>query len=180
MEGFLPLLEEPLERFADAHPGLRVSLHLADTGPSVRKREVDVAIGVMARPPEGLIGKRLFRIEFGVFGSAEALARKPLRWVLSGAPMLHTPEAAWERSQERVVALETGSRLALFAVVRRGVGVALMPRRVAALYPELREVEALAGETSALTREAWLLVHPEVHRSARVKALTSALRDAFA
>ncbi|MDC0749924.1 LysR family transcriptional regulator [Polyangium mundeleinium] len=52
VEALLPLLVEPIAEITAQYP-LRVSLILADSGPSVRDREIDVAIGIMRRPPPG-------------------------------------------------------------------------------------------------------------------------------
>ena len=175
VEAFLPLLEAPLADLAARFPELRVDLTLADSGPSVRRREVEVAIGVMARPPEGLWGKRIARIEFGVFGTAAEATRSPRRWIVCGPPIHHIPEARWEAEHADAIAVATGSRLAMFALLRRGLGVGLIPRSIAALYPELLELEEYRESARSLRRIAWLLIHPEMRADARVRALSKSL-----
>lgn len=175
VEGFLPLLIEPLADLSARYPDLEIALHLGDSGPSVRRREVDVALGVMARPPRGLLGRRVLRIGFGVFGTEDAVARDPRRWVVVGPPLEHAPEAAWERKHAHRVAVAVGSRHAFYGLVRRGVGVGLMPRPVAQRYPELQEVEECAESAAQVERSAWTLIHPEMRDDARVRAVVDGL-----
>ncbi len=177
VEGFLPFLIEPLRRLASTHPELRVDVHLGDAGPSVRQREVDVAIGVMSNPPEGLVGRRLAPIRYGVFGTATAWERDPLRWVITGPPRTHTPEAKWERAHAGRAGVSTGSRNMMVSLVRAGLGVAVLPRRLAALAGELVERERYRESLAGLERPVWLLTHPEVRGRARVRALLDALLD---
>ncbi len=177
VDGFLPLLVGPLGRLAERHPDLRIDLHLGYSGPSVRRREVDVAIGVMENPPPGLVGRRLLRIDYAVFGTPDAASRRPLRWVVTGPPIQHEPEARWESAHAGAVALATGSRTAMMRFVLDGLGVALLPRPQAQRYPELVEVEELSAKARELRRDAWLLVHPDMRHDARVRALADALSE---
>lgn len=174
--GMLPLLVEPLARLAERHSELTVQLELSDSGASVRRRQADVAIGVMARPPTGLIGRRLFRITYGVFGLARDDSDDgPETWVVCGPPMDQNPEAVWERQHAGRVAVATGSRLAFVELVRRGVGIGLLPRPLAALYPELEERAELTESAASLEREAWTLVHADMQHDPSVRALLDEL-----
>lgn len=177
VEGYVPLLERPLRRLADEHPALRIDLHIAHAGPSVRRREVEVAIAVMPNPQPELWGRKIAPIEFGVFGTEGEVARSPRRWIVCGPPLEHIPEARFEQAVATHVSVATGSRLAMFALVRGGAGIALLPRAIAALYPELVEVEEHAPETAPLTRDAWLLTHPDNRDDGNVRALMTVLSE---
>jgi molybdate transport repressor ModE-like protein len=181
VEGFAPLLEGPVERLLDRHPRLRIDLVLANDGPSVRKRAADVAITVARRPVASLWGRRLFTITYGVFGTARALERRPSRWVVFGPPMQATPQAAWERDHvtDDRAAVATGSRLAFLGLVRRGIGVGLLPRCLAALYPELLEAAGHC-DLDGLDRLAWGVTHPDLRKVAGIKAVMDELVDTFA
>lgn len=175
VEGMLPFLTAPLAELSERHPEIAVRLHLGDSGPSVRRREVDVAIGVMPRPPANCWGRRLFRIRYGVFGTALAWRRDPVRWVVLGSAMAHLPEAAWEAEHAEHVAVATSSRSAMIALVRASVGVGLLPRPLAALHPELDEQRLERAGLGSLERTAWVLTHESARKTPRVVALTSAL-----
>lgn len=174
VEGLLPFLSAPLAELTERHPELRVSLHLGDAGPSVRRREVDVAIGVMPRPPSDCWGRRLFRIRYGVFGTESAIRRAPPRWVVLGGAVAHTPEGQWEAARATEVAVTTASRNAIVALVRAGAGVGLLPRPLAALHPELVELRG-HGSLESLERVAWVLTHESARKTPRVAALVKVL-----
>ncbi len=179
VEGFLPYLVDPIAELTARYPGLRVALHLGESGPSVRDREVDVAIGVMRRPPPGCWGRKVLRIRYGVFGTKEACARAPApRWVVTGPSLRHTPEAEWERKHATDVAA-TASRTAMIALVVRGTGIGLVPRITAKTHPELVEVKAHRASAAHLERVAWVLTHPDSRKSPRIVALMQALTTAL-
>ncbi|MBL8719501.1 MAG: LysR family transcriptional regulator [Myxococcales bacterium] len=180
VEGLLPFLVAPIAELARLHPALQVSLHLADTGPSVRQREVDVAIGIMPRPPSGCWGRRVLRLPYGVFGTKEAAHRKKLRWVVRGQGLLHSPEAAWERARATDVAVTSNLLSGVVALVAAGVGVGLLPRLVAQRTPGLVELEAFREQAAPLERVAWVLTHPDQRKTPRVAALVAALTAALA
>ncbi len=177
VEGFVPLLAEPLATLSARHPNLRVRLVIADQGPSVRKQEVDIALAVIAKPPAGLWGRRLFAIRYGAFGTAQAARAKSPRWLLAD----RTPEhAEWETRQGAEPILRTNSLLAALALAREGVGLAVLPKRLAALYPDLVEVPRFAPSLEMLDRPAWLLTHPDLRTVGRVRATMDAVIRAFA
>jgi molybdate transport repressor ModE-like protein len=178
VESLLPFLVGPIAALTAAYP-LRVTLHLGDDGPSVRDREVDVAIGIMPRPPSGCWGRRLCALPCGVYGTPAAVARDPASWVVRAAAERHSPESAWEREHAAPVAA-AAPFAALVSLVAGGVGLGLMPRLLAGRHPGLVEATAHRASVAGLTRTAWLLTHPDQRRNPRVVALMKALRQGFA
>ncbi len=174
VEGLLPFLSAPLEALTERHPELRVRVHLGDSGPSVRRREVDVSIGVMLRPPQGCWGRRLFPIRYGVFGTEAAMQASP-RWIVLDPSLAKTPEAAWEAAHAEHVVASTASRSLIVALARQGVGVALLPRPLAALRPELHELRRYRSQVESLERIAWVLTHESQRKTPRIAALTGVL-----
>lgn len=178
VEALLPFLVGPIADITARHP-LHVTLHLGDDGPSVRDREVDVAIGIMARPPSGCWGRRLCALPCGVFGTRAAIARRPeVRWVVRAGER-HSPESAWEREHARPVAA-SGRFSTLVSLVAGGVGVGLMPRMIAARHPDLVELPEHRASVASLARTAWLLTHPDQRRNPRIVVLMKALQASFA
>lgn len=178
VEGMAPLLAEPLRALRATHPEIRVDLVLSDRGPSVRRREVDVAISIVKRPPAECWGRRLFRFDYAVFGTEAALAAEP-SWVVLGEANASTPEAKWERQHATAIAVATVNRGAFLALVRGGVGLGLLPRPLAALYPELVEDTTRREGLRALDRVAWVLTHEAHRKSPRIAAVTSVVVEHF-
>jgi DNA-binding transcriptional LysR family regulator len=179
VSGFIPIITPTLERLATSHPGLRIELFVADHGPSVRRREVDIAISVLEEPPPQLVGRRVLTIRYAVM-AVQALASDPdPRWVVLAPPMHVTAQAAWEAENvpRRNVAAATGSRFAFVELVRAGVGIGVLPLPLADRYPDLQRVSSY--DTSSLDRPAWILTHPELRNHVRVSVVIEALFDAL-
>lgn len=170
----LPFLEAPLLALSTAHPQLQVTLHLGYDGPSVRDREVDVALAITPRPPAGCWGRRLARLDAGVFGSASAVAATPRRFVARSLDEKTSPESAWERAHAKNVAVRAPFH-ALVELCAAGVGLGLMPRLIAAQHPSLVEVPEYAATTTRLDRVVWLLTHPDRRHTPRIATLMAAL-----
>lgn len=177
VEALLPLVAGPLAKVATEH-GLEVELFLGDDGPSVRDREVDVALGIMKNPPPGCWGRKVARLPYAVYGTSEASARSPRRWLLRAHALRATPEAQWEQKHAGLPAARlpfTG----LLALAAQGAGLALLPRLLAARHPKLSEVEDYRAQVGSLSRTLWLLTHPDQRRAPRVVALMRAIQSAF-
>jgi DNA-binding transcriptional LysR family regulator len=162
-----------------AQPKIRVTLHLGDDGPSVRQREVDIAVGVMKRPPQGCWGRKLLQIPAAVFATREAAARSPRRWVVRSLAEIASPEFAWEHTHGTDVAVRAPFH-AMVDLCAAGVGLALMPRLLAQPHPHLIEVREFSHLVAPLERTVWLLTHPDQRKTPRVVAVANALAQAFA
>ena len=77
------------------------------------------------------------------------------------------------------MAVTTASRSAFLAFVREGIGLGLLPRPLAGLYPELVEDTSRRDGLRALDRVAWVLTHESHRKSPRIAALTKALSNHF-
>lgn len=174
----LPMLHEPLQKLTREHPRLHVTLHLGDDGPSVRQREVDVAVGVMKRPPQGCWGRKLLQLPSAVFATKDAAARTPRRWVVRSLAEVASPESAWERAHAADVAVRAPFH-AMVDLCAAGLGLCLMPRLLASRHPGLVEVKDYAHLMAPLERTVWLLTHPDQRKTPRVVALMNALTEAF-
>lgn len=178
VEALLPFLVDPIAEITARYP-LRVNLILADSGPSVRDREVDIAIGVMKRPPPGCWGVRLGKLPYGVFGTTAAIDRQPEPlWVVRALSERSSPESAWER--EHVTHFAARAQFsALVSLVAGGIGIGLIPRPLAALHPQLVEVTAFRERVAPLNRIAWLLTHPDLRKTPRIRVVMDALIQQF-
>jgi molybdate transport repressor ModE-like protein len=177
VEALLPLVAAPLAKLSVEHR-LEVELFLGDDGPSVRDREVDVALGIMKNPPPGCWGRKLVRLPYAVYATSEAMGRSPRRWLLRASSLRASPEALWEQKH----AGPTAARVpftGLLALAAQGAGLVLLPRLLAARYPKLVEVDEYRSQVGALSRTLWLLTHPDQRRAPRIVALMRAVQSAF-
>src|SRR6266851_5549803 len=138
------------------HPQIRVDLVTGTGRLDVARREADVALRY-ARPESGdLVARRAGMVAFGVYASKTYLAAH-------GRPA-------------RVV-LRTNSTLMLLQAVRLGIGIGSLPCCLARPDPDLERVPA--GAPAELD-EVWLVVHPDVQRTSRMRAVIEALEARMA
>jgi DNA-binding transcriptional LysR family regulator len=176
LDGFAPLLGAPLADLAARFPELRVDVHLGDFGLSLRKRQAEIGLSLIDRPPEALVARKLFPIRFGVYARRDLDLADP-RWVMLAAPLEDSWLGRWEAEhvpRERVAAASTSRRL-LVDLVAAGVGVGLLPAPLAEGRTDLVELAEYRAKTTSLERNAWLIFSPDLRRDARVKAVVDTL-----
>ncbi len=179
LDGFAPLLVAPLRQLAGAFPQLEVEVQIAEGGgPSLRKRQAELALSIMSDPPPSLVGRRLFAVRWGVYGT-RVLAATPerARWVTLARPHQGTWLGRWEAAHVPAdrIAMSTPSRRLLVDLVASGAGLGLLPAALVADRPDLVELPQYKPLVVDLTRMSWLLMHPEVRRDARVAAVVKVM-----
>jgi len=179
IDGFAPLLAAPLAEMSAVYPSLRVDVQVLEGGgPSLSRRQAEVGITLIQAPPAALVRRRLFAVEWAIYG-ARSVAADPAsaRWVVLARPHDKSWLGAWEAKHVPAarIAGATASRRLLVDLVAAGMGLGLLPRRLAKDHPGLVEVTMHKTSVAALTRPAWLVFHPELRRDARVVALVDKL-----
>lgn len=167
------LLQPLLQEFTLRHPGIVLELVVTNQVLDLDRHEADVSIRPAANPPEFLVGRRLSRLEFAVYGVKSFAGSKPdelagLNWLVPDESLSHSPVGRWLRGEiapKRIV-MQANSFLALRGMAEAGLGVAVLPCFVAAASPSLVRIADAVEATSQL----WILTHPEWRHSARVKA----------
>ena len=69
------VLPDILAAFRAAHPGVLVEVSTSNAFANLTRRDADVALRPAADPPENLVGRRLSRIGFAIYGSQRFLER---------------------------------------------------------------------------------------------------------
>jgi DNA-binding transcriptional LysR family regulator len=154
------------------HPRLQIELVADPRNLSVTNREADIAVR-MARPDKEYraIAHRVGRIGYAVYGTP--VTRRPLPWVTYDADLSNLPHVRWMAKameadlQAEISVVVNDSELALNAV-RAGLGRSLLPCRLADAVPGLCR---LSNATPVLSRDMWVIVHPDLKHLARVRAV---------
>jgi DNA-binding transcriptional LysR family regulator len=124
------------------------------------------------------VGRKLFPVRFGVYANP-TLAPRPddARWVVLGSPLERSWLGKWEAEHvpKHRVAASTASRRLLLEMVSAGVGIGLVPEKLAVGRTDLVRLSQWNGRVAELTRQSWLLFPPALRDDARVKALMSVL-----
>ncbi len=185
----LGLLPPHLARFRKAYPGIELELVTGNAFFSLSKREAVVALRPSRDPDEAMVGRRLSGIAVAVYGAAAYLARhgRPEApgdlaaghaLVAGDASLAHLGAARWLRrhAPEAAVALRCNSWMSQLAAVRAGIGLGALPCFLADPDPELVRVLPPQEEMAS---ELWLLTHPDLRHTARVRAFMDLLADSL-
>ena len=195
------LLPQPLADFARAYPGIEVevvenafmmdlSRRHAEATASWARREADVALRLSTQVAEHLVGRPLGDTHCRVY------ARRGAPGLPQSVQTLQTlvrdaPWVAFERdSQSRVydqwmrkhlgsaqVRLRVDIFNAVAAVLHTGLAVGILPTFMAARQPDLVPVSDVIPELSV---PVWMLTHPDLRQTARVRAFMQHVGDAVA
>lgn len=164
------------------HPGIVLELNGDQAFVDLDRREADIAIRLSRPAREGLIGRKLGDLGFGLFAAPEYLhSRAEAEWEFiarDGVPVV-LPQDAWLEAyrKERPVAFRGNESGMLLAAARAGVGVALLPYFV--VPPDSGLVELRCAEPLP-HREIWMAVHDDLRHAPRVRAVMDFLAEVVA
>lgn len=172
----LHLLPRWIAEFRDTYPGLTLDVASTNQIVDLSKREADVVIRGTDHPPPHLVGRRCGTITFAAYASKAYLDRvgrdRPLadyEWLGFDGPMLRVQQAKWiaEHVPDARVRLRFDSFAPIRLAAARGLGCAALPCFACADDPTL---EMLPGTRTETRFHLWVLTHPDLRRSARVRA----------
>ncbi len=195
------LLPQPLADFARAFPGIEVEVienaFLADLlrrpadAPGDSARQADVALRLSAHVAEHLVGRQLGMSHCRVYAlrGAPGLPQgvTPMAELLRDAPWVAferegLPGRIYDRwMHEHLLPQQVRVRVDIFnavaAMLRTGIGVGVLPTFMEPKHPEL---VAVSDVIPALDVPVWLLTHPDLRGTARIKAFMRFVGDAVA
>lgn len=171
-----------LPQFFRAFPHLRLRLLADNRVTSLAAGEADVALR-MARPERGeLVARRLRSISYGFFAAASLELHPEVPWLglagsLAGIPEQRYADRAFAGRPPRLLVEDIES---LGIAVEAGLGVAILPRGLAARRADLVEVAprqiGARGSERVPPRDVWMIVHRSKQRVPRVRAVMEWLR----
>jgi len=165
-----------LGEFRRAYGDIALELIGDNTNLDLARREADIALR-LARPREGLARtRRLADIGYAVYGCRDYLdGRGDLSlaehdWVSHDETLSHIPEAAWcaRTVRDYRPVLRCNGVQAMVEAVKAGVGVGILPCYRGDTEPDLTR---LTGPAPVVRRELWLLVHGDLLKVMRVRAV---------
>ncbi|MBP2230884.1 DNA-binding transcriptional LysR family regulator [Azospirillum agricola] len=169
------VLPRHLVAFRALHPGIRLDVSVSEASLSLTRREADVAIRLIAHPPDNLVGRALSGLAFAPYGAVSLAERSggatpdQAGWAGLDESFDHTAMARWLKAAvpaERIV-YRVNSVATLVEAVRAGVGFGLLPCVLADRMPDLRRVGPPVEDFGV---RVWLLTHRDLRMMGRVRA----------
>jgi DNA-binding transcriptional LysR family regulator len=173
----LHLLTGVFAGFRRTYPEIVIDVIVSNSILNLSKRDADVAVRATYQPPEALTGQRIGRIAWAVFGakgkkdtSFDPRTDIPRHdWIAFSDHNAIARASRWlkERGGEARIVYKVNSLIGLAEAAAAGIGLALLPcfigddtHGLTRLCPPITEIEG----------ELWLLTHPDLRNTARVRA----------
>jgi len=170
-------------KFAKLHPEIDLEILTDYQHRSLAGREADVGIRVTPRPPETLVGRRIFCFPLGVYANREFVAR------LDGIPdPAALPWIGWNHEPynrlmitnhypNAIIRHRGDTQVDITTMVREGLGVGVLGCFFADPDSRLRRVyDDLITDSDM---DLWVLWHPDLKNVSRVRKFTSFMAEAF-
>lgn len=175
------LLGPLLVKFRQTFPLIDLEVATSNRVADLSRREADLALRPSRQPPEFLLGRRIGRIELAIYAGREvAVDGDPLdpggepAWIGPDDSFGDLALAAWftARNLQPSVRIRSNSFLGLLALAESGHGLTVLPTYLSEPRPSLQRLSPPLAE---LATDLWLLRHPALKDTARIKALADFL-----
>jgi DNA-binding transcriptional LysR family regulator len=169
---------ELFSSFLTRYPSVALTLTSSDDEVSLTRREADVVVRMTNTPPDYLVGRKVGRVDFAVYGQKALVER-----VGADAPYDAFPWIAWDERlhamrwldawlaqnapSARVVLRVGFSSLLMHQAIAAGLGVHFLACFDGDADPELQRIGPVASDYS---RGLWLLTLPDLRSNSRVQA----------
>ncbi|KFE35044.1 MAG: LysR family transcriptional regulator [Desulfomicrobium sp.] len=176
------VLPRHVAAFRAEWPEIEIEVVVADTVLDLTRREADVALRLGNPGQETLVGRRVGRLAFAVYGAAGLHARgadDPADGDWIGYGSAHGPLsrrlARWWPDARQVY--RTNSIIAAHAGAKAGIGLAALPCVIADCDPSLIRAAALPED---FMLDLWLLIHEDLRQTARIRLFLDFMATALA
>lgn len=174
-----------LEQFHRLYPNICVELIVTNQDLNLARREADIALRATRQPPDYLVGRCIFEIGWGIYAAGELAKKVSLgsthelaQWPIIGAESALWYLAAFRWIEDQMpagsIVMRGSDLMSIAALASRGLGLAVLPDDHNA--PPLKR---LADFPPGLVGGFWLLTHPDLRHTGRIKLLMDHLVHCF-
>jgi DNA-binding transcriptional LysR family regulator len=173
----LHLFTPILAGFRRTYPQIKLDLVISNQRLNLSKRDADVAVRTVFQRPEGLAGHCIARIAWAVLAPSNVAARtfdaavhgREHDWIGFDSHLPVGAVAKWfkENVAEDRIVCRFNTVLGVAEAVAAGIGFALLPCLIGDSAPGVRQ---LGPPVRGLETELWVLTHPDLLQTARVRA----------
>ena len=170
--------------FSQRYPQIQLELTVSNNYLNLTRREADLAVRVTRTPPETAVGRRICSMSSAIYGSGEYISKHVDAtvtdhvWLMPDENLTLLPINEWlaRNYPKAKVVLRCNTILGLYEAAVQGIGIASLPCFLGDPDPRLNRI---LNPPDALTSELWLLTHPDLRRTARVRVLVDFLVEAL-
>ena len=181
------LVAPAIAALREAYPQLQVDLTVGVRSLDIARRDADLAVRFARPSASELVCRKLGEVGFSLYASRRYLARAgtPKRGqglagydliTFTGQPAATSPFFMAEALEGARIALRCDNPFVQLKAAADEVGIAELACFLGDASPDL--VRVWQHEVPA-HRPAWLIVHQDMRRSARIRAVSAAIGDAF-
>lgn len=171
--------------FIARYPSVELTVIASNTEVSFTRRQADVALRMTNTPPEYLVGRKVGRADFAVYGSKELVERMGPGATLDDYPWLawdeQRPEMRWldgwlaaNAPRARIAMRVDFSMLALREAIEMGIGVHFLACFEGDAEPGLERIGPIDPGHS---RDLWLLTLPELRTTNRIRVFMDHMEE---
>lgn len=173
-----------LAEFCRLNPEVSIEMTGGSSAVDLTRREADIAIRATPQPPDTSLGRKLCDFRFSVYSSPQYLKDNkdiPLHeqnWSLIQGTAEWLVPLIWKKKEhgERQTVFSSVSAMSVLNAAAEGLGFTFMPCYLGDAHDRLVRV---TDPLEPLSIELWILTHPDLRHTARVKALMAYLYEAL-
>ncbi|HEY1432032.1 MAG TPA: LysR family transcriptional regulator [Stellaceae bacterium] len=171
----------------ETHPELRVDLIAGVRSLDIARREADLAVRFARPSASDLVCRKLGEVAFSLYASKHYLARTGVPnqgqgladfdlITFTGAPTAMSPFFMGESLEGARIALRCDNPLIQLRAAASNVGIVEAACFLGDSSPDLVRVWP---DKAPARRVVWLIMHQDMRRAARIRAVSAAIGDAF-
>lgn len=170
--------------FCRLNPAVSIDILGSSSALDLSRREADIAIRATTKPPDTSLGRKIGDFRFAIYSSPQYLKDNkhvPLeeqQWSLIQGSVEWLVPLIWKKQSqaEQRTVFTSGLAMAVLNAAAEGMGCTMMP---CYLGDNDNRLVRVTETLDPLDLELWILTHPDLRHTARVKALMSFLYDAL-
>jgi DNA-binding transcriptional LysR family regulator len=170
--------------FCRRNPNVSIDIIGGSVALDLSRREADVAIRATSKAPDTSLGRKVCDFRFAIYSSPRYLeqhkdkALQEQHWSLIQGTVEWLVPLIWKKREhgDRQTVFSSSHSLAVVNATAEGMGFTLMPCYIGDSDGRLLRV---GDPLEDLTLELWILTHPDLRHTARVRALMDYLYDAL-
>jgi len=172
------VLSPILSQFRSTFPDIALEVIASNDLFDLSRREADIALRPATNPPEILVGKKVGVITQAIYRHRDLPVDEATNWVGPDDAMGYPPLRNW-MDQNGVLAqcdYRCDTIMGMFAALCHKAGQGVLP---CYLGDGAHELMRVGPPIDPLATDLWLLTHPDLQRTARIRAVLDFIHEAM-